>query len=101
MNTVVIDKRTTERLLTDEPMSAHTSWRIGGFADVFYQPVDVKNLAEFLAQQDPDNEIHWIGLGSNLLVRDGGIRGVVICTLDLPARIEHCLLYTSPSPRDS
>ena len=88
MNTVVIDKRTTERLLTDEPMSAHTSWRIGGCADVFYQPVDVKNLAEFLAQQDPDNEIHWIGLGSNLLVRDGGIRGVVICTLDLPARIE-------------
>ena len=88
MNAVVIDGRTTERLLTNEPMSAHTSWRIGGSADVFYQPADVEDLAEFLTQQDPDNEIHWIGLGSNLLVRDGGIRGVVICTLDLPARIE-------------
>ena len=88
MNAVVIDGRTTERLLTNEPMSAHTSWRIGGSADVFYQPADVEDLVEFLTQQDPDNEIHWIGLGSNLLVRDGGIRGVVICTLDLPARIE-------------
>ncbi len=88
MNAVVIDGRTTERLLTNEPMSAHTSWRIGGSADVFYQPADVEDLVEFLTQQDSDNEIHWIGLGSNLLVRDGGIRGVVICTLDLPARIE-------------
>ena len=88
MNAVVIDERTTERLLTDEPMSAHTSWRVGGSADVFYQPAGVEDLAEFMAQQDPDSEIHWVGLGSNLLVRDGGIRGVVICTLDLPARIE-------------
>jgi len=88
VNAVVIDGRTTERLLTNEPMSAHTSWRIGGSADVFYQPADVEDLVEFLTQQDSDNEIHWIGLGSNLLVRDGGIRGVVICTLDLPARIE-------------
>ena len=88
MNAVVIDARTTERLLTDEPMSAHTSWRIGGSADVFYQPASVEDLAKFLAGQDPDSEIHWVGLGSNLLVRDGGIRGVVICTLDLPARIE-------------
>ena len=88
MSATVIDTRTTERLLTDEPMSAHTSWRIGGSADVFYQPASVEDLAGFLAEQDPDTEIHWVGLGSNLLVRDGGIRGVVICTLDLPARIE-------------
>lgn len=88
MNAVVIDTGSTGRLLTDEPMSAHTSWRIGGRADVFYRPESVDDLAAFLARQDPEREIHWVGLGSNLLVRDGGIRGVVICTLDLPTRIE-------------
>jgi UDP-N-acetylmuramate dehydrogenase len=78
----------TEQLLRDEPMSAHTSWRIGGLADCFYQPASVDGLSEFLAEQDPEIDIHWVGLGSNLLVRDGGIRGLVICTRDLPTQIE-------------
>ncbi|MBH97114.1 MAG: UDP-N-acetylenolpyruvoylglucosamine reductase [Rhodospirillaceae bacterium] len=73
--------------LRNEPMSAHTSWRIGGTADLFYKPASVDELSEFLAAQDAKTDIHWVGLGSNLLVRDGGIRGLVICTLDLPARI--------------
>ena len=88
MSVVVNDTTRTERLLFDEPMSAHTSWRIGGPADVFYKPASVQDLAAFLSGQGPEGEIHWVGLGSNLLVRDGGIRGAVICTLDLPARIE-------------
>lgn len=88
MSAAVIDKSTTERLLFNEPMSAHTSWRIGGPADLFFKPLNVQDLAEFLCGLDPEREIHWVGLGSNLLVRDGGIRGVVISTLDLPAQIE-------------
>lgn len=88
MSAAVIDPTTTERLLFNEPMSAHTSWRIGGPADLFFKPLNVQDLAEFLCGHDPEREIHWVGLGSNLLVRDGGIRGVVISTLDLPAQIE-------------
>jgi len=88
VSAAVIDTGTTERHLFNEPMSAHTSWRIGGPADLFYKPPNVQDLAEFLCKHDPEREIHWVGLGSNLLVRDGGIRGVVISTLDLPAQIE-------------
>lgn len=67
-------------LLLDEPMSRHTTWRIGGPADRYYQPADIDDLAQFL-QQLPENEpVFWLGLGSNLLVRDGGIRGTVIAT---------------------
>jgi UDP-N-acetylmuramate dehydrogenase len=62
----------------DEPMSRHTSWRVGGPADVFFRPVSVDDLATFLADLDQDTPVFWHGVGSNLLVRDGGIRGVVI-----------------------
>jgi len=73
-----------------EPMSRHTSWRVGGPADRFYLPADVEDLADFLRQL-PDNEpLVWVGLGSNLLVRDAGIRGTVICTNGLLSEME-CL----------
>jgi len=65
-------------LLFDEPMTKHTSWRIGGTADQFYTPTDIDDLASFISQL-PDNEnIAFLGLGSNLLVRDKGVRGTVI-----------------------
>ncbi len=67
-------------LLLDEPMAEHTSWRIGGPADRFYKPADVDDLQAFLAQLPAAEPLYWLGLGSNLLVRDGGIRGTVICT---------------------
>jgi UDP-N-acetylmuramate dehydrogenase len=67
-------------LLLDEPMSKHTSWRIGGPADRYYQPADIDDLALFLAQLPEKEPVYWLGLGSNLLVRDGGIRGTVIAT---------------------
>jgi len=64
----------------NEPMTKHTSWRVGGTADNYYRPVDLDDLCLFLAAL-PDNEpLTWVGLGSNLLVRDGGIRGTVIST---------------------
>ena len=67
-------------LLIDEPMSKHTSWRVGGPADQFFIPADRDDLIQFLVDLEPNVEVTWIGLGSNLLVRDGGIRGVVIAT---------------------
>ena len=65
-------------LKRDEMMSRHTSWKVGGPADRFYVPADEDDLVRFLLAL-PDNEpVTWIGLGSNVLVRDGGIRGTVV-----------------------
>ena len=62
----------------DEPMSRHTSWRAGGPADFFFVPASIDDLVAFLAGLDDDTPIFWHGVGTNLLVRDGGIRGVVV-----------------------
>jgi UDP-N-acetylmuramate dehydrogenase len=68
------------RLLLNEPLVKYTSWRVGGAADRLYLPFDKQDLCAFIKTL-PDNEpIFWMGLGSNLLVRDGGIRGTVINT---------------------
>ena len=63
-----------------EPMSRHTVWGIGGRADRYYEPADVDDLASFLASLPAEEALFLIGLGSNLLVRDGGIRGTVVAT---------------------
>ena len=63
-----------------EPMARHTSWRVGGAADCYYKPADVDDLACLLAQLTEEEPLLWLGLGSNLLVRDGGIRGLVVAT---------------------
>ncbi len=76
------------KLRHDELMSKHTSWRVGGKADVFFIPHDQEDLKLFLSRLDPDERVTWIGLGSNLLVRDGGIRGVVIATKNMNDSIE-------------
>ncbi|HQZ87376.1 MAG TPA: UDP-N-acetylmuramate dehydrogenase [Gammaproteobacteria bacterium] len=66
----------------NEPLAMHTSWHIGGPADKYFRPADTKDLAEFLKTSVKDNEpITWLGLGSNVLISDSGIRGVVIHTL--------------------
>ena len=62
---------------TDEPMSKHTSWRVGGHADHYYIPADLDDFANLL-QGSPHESITVIGLGSNLLVRDGGLRSTVV-----------------------
>lgn len=76
------------RVLHDEPMSRHTSWRVGGPADIFFTPRDRKDLAAFLQHLPAGTPVYWVGLGSNLLVRDGGIRGVVIGTHGAFVRLE-------------
>jgi UDP-N-acetylmuramate dehydrogenase len=70
------------KLLRDEPMSRHTSWRLGGPADRYYVPADLQDLQYFLSTLAADADVLWVGLGSNLLVRDGGFRGLVIAPLN-------------------
>jgi len=60
-----------------EPMSRHTSWRAGGYADHYYIPADLDDFSNLL-QGSTHESIYVIGLGSNLLVRDGGFRGMVV-----------------------
>jgi UDP-N-acetylmuramate dehydrogenase len=64
----------------DEPLSRHTTWRVGGPANCFYRPADREDLVRFLRQLDAGEPLFWLGLGSNLLVRDGGFKGTVIAT---------------------
>lgn len=68
------------KLLNDEPLSRYTSWRAGGTADHLYLPADLEDLAHFLKALPEQMRMTWLGLGSNTLVRDGGIDGVVVVT---------------------
>lgn len=68
------------QLRSNELMSKHTSWRVGGAADQFFVPADRDDLVQYLINLEPNLPVTWIGLGSNLLVRDAGVRGVVIAT---------------------
>lgn len=67
-------------LRLNESLANHTSWRVGGRAKQFYRPTDVSDLALFLQQLPANEPVMWLGLGSNLLVRDGGFLGTVIST---------------------
>ncbi|MFK8067113.1 MAG: UDP-N-acetylmuramate dehydrogenase [Gammaproteobacteria bacterium] len=75
------DLRGTLKL--DEPMSKHTTWRVGGSADRYYEPADIEDMANYLRQLPEKEQVTLVGLGSNLLIRDKGIRGSVICPTGL------------------
>ncbi|HEX6692760.1 MAG TPA: UDP-N-acetylmuramate dehydrogenase [Burkholderiales bacterium] len=62
----------------DEPMAKHVSWRAGGKADRFFHPRNLDQLSSFLRTLPGGEPVLFVGLGSNLLVRDGGYRGTVI-----------------------
>ncbi|MEM7433360.1 MAG: UDP-N-acetylmuramate dehydrogenase [Pseudomonadota bacterium] len=82
-------------LRSNEPMSRHTSWRVGGPADLFFVPASIDDLSAFLANLDESTPIFWHGVGSNLLVREGGIRGVVVSAtrmLRKMDRVDHYLV---------
>jgi UDP-N-acetylmuramate dehydrogenase len=68
------------KLLHNEPLAPLTSWRIGGAAQKIYWPADLLDLQNFLQTLPLEEEIFWLGLGSNVLIRDGGFKGTVICT---------------------
>lgn len=65
-------------LKRDEPLARHTSWRVGGPAELWFKPADLDDLSLFLKELDREVPVFWYGLGSNLLVRDGGLKGAVI-----------------------
>ncbi|WP_290649424.1 UDP-N-acetylmuramate dehydrogenase [Aquisalimonas sp.] len=65
-------------LSRNEPMARHTTWRVGGPAQRCYRPADREDLVEFLRSLPDDEPVLWCGLGSNLLVRDGGVQGTVV-----------------------
>ena len=67
-------------LRRNEPMARHTVWAVGGLAQNMFLPADLEDLSAFLAGQEPRTRLFWMGLGSNLLVRDGGLAGTVINT---------------------
>ncbi len=66
------------KLLRDEPLAPFTWFRVGGRADVLFLPADPEDLARFLKALDPAIPVSVLGVGSNVIVRDGGIEGVVI-----------------------
>jgi UDP-N-acetylmuramate dehydrogenase len=76
------------KLLLNEPMARYTSWRVGGRADRLYIPVGMADLCEFLATLSTTEPVYFIGLGSNLLVRDGGIRGTVVLMHNVLTRLD-------------
>jgi UDP-N-acetylmuramate dehydrogenase len=66
------------RLLIDEPLGPYTWFRVGGPAEAVFLPADEQDLADFLKGLDPAVPVTALGVGSNTLVRDGGVEGVVI-----------------------
>ena len=66
------------KLLRDEPLGPFTWFRVGGAADVLFIPADADDLADFLKALDPAVPVTVLGVGSNVIVRDGGVEGVVI-----------------------
>ncbi|WP_448202569.1 UDP-N-acetylmuramate dehydrogenase [Azospirillum sp. sgz302134] len=66
------------RLTVDAPLANVTWFRVGGPAEVMFRPADAEDLAEFLAALPADVPVTVLGVASNLLIRDGGIPGVVI-----------------------
>jgi UDP-N-acetylmuramate dehydrogenase len=66
------------KLLRDEPLGPYTWFRVGGNADVLFIPADADDLADFLKALDPAVPVQVLGVGSNIIVRDGGVEGVVV-----------------------
>ena len=76
------------KIIKDEPMSRHTSWRAGGAAKDYVQPESLAALASFMATLPESEDLLWMGLGSNTLVRDGGFNGTVIATQGVMSQLE-------------
>lgn len=72
--------KTRGQLLKAEPLCQYTSWRTGGPADFLYIPADLDDLSQFMKHLPKQIPMTWLGLGSNTLVRDRGIEGVVVIT---------------------
>ena len=71
-------KQFEKNCVLNKDLADYTSWKIGGPADIFFMPNSRSDLSHFLGEYDDD--VVWLGNGTNVLVRDGGIRGAVIST---------------------
>jgi len=60
------------------PLARYTSWKVGGVAEILYHPKDLQDLQNFIAGLDASVPLTWLGRGTNVLVRDGGVKGAVI-----------------------
>jgi UDP-N-acetylmuramate dehydrogenase len=76
------------KLLKDAPLANYTSWRVGGPAQTLYEPADLNDLKFFLQNLPTTEPLTWLGLGSNILVRESGIKGTVIITQGALTKIE-------------
>lgn len=94
------------KIVKQAELAPFTWFRVGGPADVLYIPADPDDLSDFLRQLDPSVPVTYIGVGSNLIVRDGGIAGVVIrlagkAFSDIQIDIENNLIIAGPGALDS
>ncbi len=80
MMTMINTPKTRGKLLFDVSLSRYNTWGVGGNAECVFHPADLEDLSEFLAKTDENVPLTWLGLGSNVLIRDGGIDGIVIVT---------------------
>ncbi len=102
MNAVMKENFQSENSLTklrgklekNVSLARYTSWKVGGLADVLFQPADLQDLQNYLKELDKSTPITWLGRGTNLLIRDGGIRGVVIL-------MNNCLNHLKKNTNDS
>lgn len=82
MNEALASSELRGTLSRNAPLARHTSWRAGGTAEALYVPADRDDLAAFLRAWPIGAPVTVIGLGSNVLIRDGGVRGAVIVLHD-------------------
>lgn len=81
MTTLLSDKpKLRGKLSKNISLSEFTSWRVGGKVKQLYHPADIDDLSVFLQTLPADETITWLGLGSNLLIRDGGLDATIIAT---------------------
>ena len=77
------------RMIADADMSRHCSWRAGGRAQLLYVAADIEDACEFLSRGDWPRPLTMLGLGSNFLVRDGGLAGTLLKLAPAAGRIEN------------
>lgn len=77
------------QLKPNATLAEYSSWKVGGLADWIYIPHDLKDLVQFMKVIPQDLPINWLGLGSNTLIREGGVEGVVILLQGALNKIEH------------
>ena len=77
------------KLLQNERLSQYTSWRTGGPADYVFIPADLADFSNFLRELPKTVPLTLLGLGSNTLVRDGGVEGVVVITQGALSKLEY------------